>query len=52
VEFAVNSSLKDFIVSFPTTICSPPSIPKVIMDLTKYGDGKKLANGLPCQFPD
>jgi hypothetical protein len=35
----MNSSLKDFIANFPTTMCSPPSIPKAIMDLTRYGDG-------------
>jgi hypothetical protein len=42
VGFAMNSSLKDFIVGFPTTMCSPPSIPKAIVDLTRYGDGKKF----------
>jgi hypothetical protein len=37
----MNSSLKDFIADFPTTMCFPPSIPKAIVDLTRYGDGKK-----------
>jgi hypothetical protein len=38
----MNSSLKDFIASFPTTMCFPPSIPKAIVDLTRYGDAKKI----------
>jgi hypothetical protein len=42
VEFVMNSSLKDFIADFPTNMCFPPSIPKAIVDLTRYGDGKKF----------
>jgi hypothetical protein len=42
VGFAMNSSLKDFTTGFPTIVCFPPSIPKAIVDLTRYGDGKKF----------
>jgi len=34
--------LKDFIADFPTIMCSPPSDPKAIMDLRRYGNGKKF----------
>jgi len=51
VEFAMNSSLKDFIVSFPTTMCSPPSIPKGIVDMASYGDGKRIGQWPTSPIP-
>jgi hypothetical protein len=47
----MNSSLKDFIVGFPTTMCSPPSIPKGIVDMASYGDGKKISQWPTLPIP-